>query len=171
MRRDAARSAWLPGVSRVARVLLAVVLAGLIVTGTAVAASVPGTVFAPSLERQLTRDTKVEATSVRCPKRVEVRDGRTFDCVVRFASGDRGPVRVTLRGTRGRYGARLVNLMMRHIEDQLEEALDGAAQVTCPPGRRIRRGDRFTCTARADGDRSVLRVRQLGDGRVTYLLA
>lgn len=168
---DAAGSAWLRRVTRAVPAFLLTFLAFLLAASPAVAASVPGTAFAPSLKRQLTRDTKVRAISVRCPKTVQVRDGRTFECVVRFVSGDRGPVRVTLRGTRGRYGARLVNLMMRHIEDQLEEALDGAAKVTCPFGRKIRRGDRFTCTARADGDRSTLRVRQLGDGRVTYLLA
>ena len=118
-----------------------------------------------SLRATLGSRTGVRVTLVSCPRRVKLAAGTRFTCFVRFASGDRTPVRVRLTDDQGHYRARVRDLLLRHLEHQLRRA--GHARFRCPKRRAVARGDRFTCTSKA----TVARVRQLGDGRVRYRFA
>src|SRR3954451_19023275 len=82
-------------------------------------AAISSTPFEHSLRPTLTKRTGVRVTRVSCPSRVPLKAGATFTCHVRFASHDRSPVRVRLRDDKGRYTARLRDLLLRHLERQL----------------------------------------------------
>jgi len=123
--------------------------------------------FARSLRTQLTQRTGVPVTLVSCPARVPLRRGAVFTCRVRFTSHDRTPVRVRLTDAHGRYSAHLRDVLVRHLERQLDHARRADAPFRCPARRAVRRGDRFTCPGRG----AVAAITQLGDGRVTYAFA
>lgn len=150
-------------------VLLACAVLG---AGVAQAATVAGSDVADAVAQKLSASTEVKVTKMTCPAKVEVRKGERVTCQGRFASGDRTPVTVTLTDDKGAFKARIVNLLMRHLEDQLEAAVSVKTKVTCPKTRKVKKGDRFTCAVRAtNGDKGTFKITQTGDGLVRYKLA
>ena len=137
------------------------------------AESVDSAPFEKSIRQELTRRTGVEATTVACPQKVTVKDNQRFTCQAHFVSGDRSPVDVRLRGHTGRYSAKLRNVLLRHLEDELAEALQKqegtSARFTCPAARRVRRDDRFSCKAEGQDGTITARITQQGGGRVRYV--
>ena len=150
-------------------VLLGTALLG---TGAAQAATVAGSTVADAVAEKLSASTKVKVTKMTCPDEVDVRKGERITCQGRFESGDKTPVRVTLTSDQGAFKARIVNLLMRHLEDQLEAAINVKTKVTCPKTRKVKKGDRFTCKVKAtNGDKGTFKITQTGDGLVRYKLA
>lgn len=156
---------------RVAVVGAVGVLAGL----PAHAAAADGRVLAQSLIPALGRQAKIEVTRASCPRQVDARKGRQVTCQVTYASGDRTPVRVRFRDSSGKYTATPVNFLTRAFEDQIEAYLrerGTEASVRCPAApRRVRRGDRFTCTGTDEqGDKGIFDIEQTGRGFADFKL-
>lgn len=137
-------------------------------------ASVPGTKIAASIKKRLTETQGVAAKRVTCPAKVVVRKGNHFTCQASFVNGDRSALRITLTNATRKYRLKLVSLLLRKVETDLEKVLAGkgvTATVTCPKARKVRKDDTFTCTAKADdGKTGVFAMTQTGNGLVKFEL-
>ncbi len=136
------------------------------------ARTVSGNGLEKELKKMLRKATGVRVTKASCPDRINLEKGRRVTCRASFVSGDTTPVKVRLTDGEGHFDARTVNLLMRYIETQLEEASaeEGIdAEVVCPRARRVRRGDKFICTGTDDeGNRGIFDLTQQGDGLVEF---
>lgn len=147
-------------------------IAALALAAPAQAEKIPGKEFAKALKPELTKSLKVRATKVTCPKRVNNRKGGVFHCTARFVSGDSVRVRVKLLDRNGSFRMSLADVMLRHLETQLEGYLPQEAEgatVQCPRKRTVKKNDKFTCTAvRDDASVGKYEITQMGNGLVKY---
>jgi len=160
---------------RAAAVLTSAVFAVAVGAPTASAVTtVPGRKIAASIKKRLTETQGVAAKRVTCPAKVVVRKGGRFTCTSSFINGDRSALKITLTNATGKYRLKLVSLLLRKVETDLEKVLAGksvTAKVTCPKARQVKKDDTFTCTAEADdGKTGVFDMTQTGNGLVKFKL-
>ncbi len=166
----------MPSSSRRAAALLTSAVFAVVVGAPAASAvtTVPGTKIAASIKKRLTETQGVAAKRATCPAKVEVRKGNRFTCQASFVNGDRSALKITLTNATGKYRLKLVSLLLRKVETDLEKVLAGksvTAKVTCPKARRVKKGDTFTCTAKTDdGKTGTFDMTQTGNGLVKFEL-
>jgi hypothetical protein len=159
-----------------AALICAAAAALLLIAAPALAATVSGSKIAKALKPALTAQQHTTATSVSCPSKVTVVAGGKFHCTATFSSGDKGPVKVRFKDSKGSYAWALQNLLVKKLEKTLTAAADKSGinnpDVTCPKVRKIEKGDEFICNAvGSDGNGGTFTVLQKGLGRVTYELS
>ena len=152
--------------------LLITAAVGAAAPAASAATTVSGTKIAASVKKRLTATQGVTAKKVTCPAKVVVRKGNVFTCQSTFVNGDRSALKITLTDATGTYRLKLVSLLLRKVETDLEKVLARkgvTATVTCPKARKVRKDDTFTCAAKADdGKTGVFDMTQTGDGLVKF---
>jgi hypothetical protein len=130
----------------------------------------PGKEFAAAMKGRVIGGVKV--TKATCPKTVKNKKKTSFKCTTTFASTDKIAVLVTLTDTNGGFKVKLVDMLMRHLETQLERISKIAAMkgvVACPAKRAIKKNDKFVCNVTKDGQPSgTIEITQQGNGKVAY---
>lgn len=153
-------------------IALIVTLAGVPAAGAAEKKpkTVPGKEIASALRSELPKTMGVKARKATCPKSIKNKKGQTAKCKLTFVSGDVVGVKITLTDTNGGFKPKLLDMLMRHLEGQLEGTIkDFKARVVCPEGRTVKKADTFTCDIYKE--RSLVGfydLTQVGDGRVRY---
>jgi hypothetical protein len=164
----------MPSFSRSGAALLITVAVGIAAPAASAATTVSGTKIAASVKKRLTATQGVTAKKVTCPAKVVVRKGNRITCQASFVNGDRSALKITLTNATGKYRLKLVSLLLRKVEADLEKVLAGknvTAKVTCPKARQVKKDDTFTCTAKTDdGKTGTFDMTQTGDGLVKFKL-
>lgn len=114
-------------------------------------------------------------TNVSCPDTVDAKKGDVFTCTATFQDGDQEPVKVTQTDDHGHVLAKLVNLPVTSIQNQIKRAFGRQGlnvSAECPVKIAERKGNDFTCTITSTaGDTAKVAVTQLDDsGRVRFKL-
>lgn len=132
--------------------------------------TVPGKEFASALKSQLPKSTGVKVTKATCPKKIRNRKKQTATCKVTFASADAVRVRVTLTDTNGGFKAKLLDMLMRRLESQMEAQIQAfPARAVCPEKRTIKKSDTFTCDLYHATEKKLagfIDATQIGNGNV-----
>lgn len=132
--------------------------------------SVPGKEIASALKSGLPRSVGVKVSKATCPKKIRNRKKQTATCKVYFVSGDTVRVRITLQNTNGTFKQKLMDVLTRHLEGQLEDSIQNfKARVVCPKTRAIKKADTFTCDIYKAAERNLVGfydLTQVGDGRI-----
>jgi len=158
-----------------AALLSAAAVTCLLITAPALAATVSGSKIAKALKPALTAQQHTTATSVSCPSKVTITAGGKFHCTATFASGDKGPVKVLFKDSKGSYAWALQNLLVKKLEKTIEANAKShgikSPDAQCPKVRKIEKGDDFICDVfGSGGSGATYTVKQKGLGRVTFTL-
>lgn len=133
---------------------------------------IPGKDFAKGIKSDVSRIAGVRARSVKCPKTINTRKGKTYRCDARFSSGDKARIRVRFVDRRGGFRLDLMDMLLRHLETQLERRVPEnhkGATVTCPARRTVKKNDTFRCLAEREGAQvGYFDLTQIGGARVRF---